>query len=80
MNLVTENSLSKLGDLSHYRFLRRVSWSEQKKLGLSSWRPFEPLSSEDKTHLAVKGHVAPIFIGSRLTEFYATLITKTGEK
>ena len=60
-----------------YRFLHRITWSESRLLsGADSWRPFVGISEDDKLALGVEGEVVPIFIGSRLTEYYATLLTR----
>lgn len=62
------------GSLSVYRFLRRVTWEEKAECDSSHWQPFRSLSEEDKRSLKVSGDVVPIFVGSRLTEYYATLL------
>lgn len=62
--------------LNRYRFERRVTWNEARKLNVADWQPFQPLSQADKAALAVDGEIVPIFIGSTLTEYYATLIRK----
>lgn len=65
-------------DLTIYRYLRRVGWDEIKDLDTNEWKPFRPLAKNDKLTLEVPSEkdVVPIFIGSRLTPFYATLLTK----
>jgi len=78
--LMAESYSAKNATLDIYRFLKRVTHNEQQAFDLSRWEPFRPLSKTDKKLLNVEGEVVPIFIGSRLTEFYATLINKTGEK
>ena len=62
-----------------YQFRRRVTWKEQEQYKLGGWRPFVPLVSTDKQRLNTSGDIVPIFIGSKLTEYYATLLEKTGE-
>jgi hypothetical protein len=59
-----------------YRFQRRVTWAEKKKYVLDAWRPFVAISNKDKIRLKVTGDCVPIFVGSRLTEYYATLLSK----
>lgn len=66
-------------DVAKYRFLRRVTWQDIKELDTSDWRPFEAIKEADQAKLGITEKVYPIFIGSRLTEFYATLITKVGD-
>lgn len=77
--LVTSNETTSKGSLSIYRFLQRVTWEEKNAFDLSGWKPFVSLGDDDKKALQVSGEVAPIFIGSRLTEYYASLVTKRGE-
>ena len=64
----------KAGKLERYRYRRRVTWAEQEALGLN-WRPFEPISDKEKRALGIDGIIVPIFVGSRFTEYYATLIS-----
>ena len=78
-HLVTSNEITSKGSLSIYRFLQRVTWEEKIALDLSGWKPFIPIGDKDKKALQVSGEVASIFIGSRLTEFYASLVIKRGE-
>lgn len=59
-----------------YRFNKRVTWQERSKYKVSDWQPFEELSSKDKRSLGVSGIIVPIFVGSKLTEFYATLLNR----
>ncbi len=61
---------------SVYRFQRRVTWEEKAELDTASWKPFVPITEADKLMLGVDGIIAPIFIGSKLTEYYATLVSK----
>lgn len=78
---IADNDLSRRASarpaVQKYRFARRVTWDEKNSLGISGWRPFETLTSKDKDRLCVEGEMVPIFIGSKLTEYYATLLTKT---
>lgn len=62
--------------LQMYRFVRRVSWAEAKVNDFKSWQAFKPLTLGEKRALGLKGSVVPIFIGSTLTEYYATLLRK----
>lgn len=66
--------------LNVYRFKRRVTWDEKDKMDLINWEPFKPLSVSDKNNLGLSGIIVPIFIGSKLTEFYATLLSKEREE
>lgn len=59
-----------------YRFNKRVTWQEKNKYKINDWQPFEELSSKDKRSLGVSGIIVPIFVGSTLTEFYATLLSR----
>lgn len=63
--------------LATYRYLCRVTWEESEKLdGAIGWQPFIELSEKDKTGLGRQGEIVPIFVGSRLTEYYATLLER----
>lgn len=66
------------GGLSVYRFVRRVTWNEYDRYNLEGWRAFGLLDDTDKTRLDISGDIVPIFIGSRLTEYYATLLKRVG--
>lgn len=61
--------------LQLYRFSRRVSWEEKAALGLENWRPFRRISAHEARCLGVKKETVPIFIGSRFTSEYATLLS-----
>jgi hypothetical protein len=61
--------------LKLYRYERRITWQEKNELKLTEWYPFRPLAELDKKRLGVNGIIVPIFIGSRYTEYYATLIS-----
>lgn len=63
-----------------YRFYRRVTWDEQRIFGLRDWTPFREINDHDKRSLGCDGVVVPIFIGSRLTEYYATILRRTDIK
>jgi hypothetical protein len=69
-------SLVTIKPLVLYRFKQRVTWDEKEKYGFDAWRPFVAISNKDKAQLNVIGDFAPIFVGSRLTEYYATLLSK----
>lgn len=77
--LITDKYDASLESLSLYRFVRRVTWEEKTTLKLSRWEPFKVLSAKDKKALKISDKVAPIFVGSHLTEFYASLVSKRGE-
>lgn len=62
--------------LEVYRFKRRVTWQQKKELQIKKWQPFEPIASSLKRELGVDGVIVPIFIGSKLTEYYATLLSR----
>lgn len=66
--------------LNVYRYAKRVTWQEQKAHGFNNWRPFETLRNEDATALGIEYGAVPIFIGSRLTEYYATLLVPVDTK
>lgn len=61
-------------ELTLYRYLRRVTWDEQPKLEAKSWQPFVEIPVADKKRLSLTGSACPIFIGSTLTPYYATLV------
>jgi hypothetical protein len=65
--------------VTRYRFLRRVTWQEAETLNTDDWRPFAAIDTSDQMALGVSQVVYPIFIGSTLTEYYATLLIKIGE-
>ena len=67
---------NKVSRLNVYTFLRRVTWDEKNNYKLSNWQPFKPIAELDKQRLDVSGIIVPIFVGSRLTEYWATLLTK----
>lgn len=66
--------------VTKYRFLRRVTWKDAELLDACDWRPFQAVKSSDRKKLGINHEVYPIFIGSRLTEYYATLLTKIGDE
>lgn len=73
--LLASGRLSKKGEIERYRYYGRVTWDEAENIQ-TTWRPFVRISQEDRLAIGVEAVVYPIFIGSRLTEYYATLITK----
>lgn len=77
-SLVAGGVLDTTSDLSVYRFRRRVTWDEKALYGFDEWQPFMQLTEADKMKLTISGEIVPIFIGSKLTEYYATLLEKTG--
>lgn len=68
----SEESSERLPDV--YRFTRRVTWREKDTYDLHGWRPFMSLSDYEATAFGVPAGSVPIFIGSRFTEYYATLL------
>lgn len=66
----------KLSELTIYRFKQRVSWQERNDLGINDWLPFVPIEAGLRDKLKLNGIIVPIFIGSKLTEYYATLLSK----
>lgn len=68
------------GTLNIYSFLKRVTWEEKDSLGLKDWQPFKPLDKKDKKLLGVGGIIVPIFVGSKLTEYWATLLRLERDK
>lgn len=61
-----------------YRYLQRVTWGQKAEYELDQWKPFVEISKVDKQSLDInQQNVVPIFIGSELTEYYATLLYKT---
>ncbi len=65
-----------LGDQSiHiYRYESRVTWQQFDQNSYKDWRPFKELNDKDKRSLDKSGILAPIFIGSKFTPYYATLV------
>lgn len=62
--------------LEVYRYRKRVTWQQKKYLNTKTWRPFKPLGKNVTRTLGLNGIIVPIFIGSKLTEYYATLLSK----
>lgn len=71
-NIGTDTSGSQPVQL--YRFDSRVTWDQSKKNNFKDWQPFIELSDKDKRSVKRSGRLAPIFIGSRFTPYYATLV------
>lgn len=78
-SLTSGGDIQEKDTLRHYRYLKRVTWQEAEQVNTAGWRAFEQLSPADKECLRVEGDIYPIFIGSRLTEYFATLIERTKE-
>lgn len=57
-----------------YRYSRRVTWQERDEIGIEKWQPFLSIRTTTAQKLHVSKQAVPIFIGSRFTEFYATLL------
>ena len=62
--------------LSIYRFEQRVTWQERSDLQITNWQPFVPIEDKLRDKLNLNGIIVPIFVGSKLTEYYATLLSK----
>lgn len=62
-----------------YRLVGRVTWEESDKLDVTKWRPFRQISRTDQTKLGYIEPVYPIFIGSKLTEYFGSLLIKEAE-
>lgn len=59
-----------------FKYKTRLTWEQKKQFDTSTWRPFEPLEKSVTDKLGLGGIIVPIFIGSKLTEYYATLLSK----
>lgn len=57
-----------------YCYSRRVTWQEKSDYELADWKPFETISESDALALDIAYGAVPIFVGSTLTEYYATLL------
>lgn len=73
--------LERLGDgasigksIQLYRFDSRVTWQQFEQNRFRDWRPFVELNNNDTAVLGGSGRLAPIFVGSKFTPYYATLI------
>lgn len=66
--------------LTIYQFKQRVTWDQKNKFNFSNWLPFKEISISDKNKLGLSGIIVPIFIGSKLTEHFATLLSKEREE
>lgn len=73
---LASTNLGRSASVDVYRFNKRVTWQEKNKYKINDWQPFEEISSKDKRSLGVSGIIVPIFVGSTLTEFYATLLSR----
>lgn len=62
--------------LTIYKFKQRVTWQQKEEFNIQNWKPFCNISKQDKLCLSLSGIIVPIFIDSKLTEYYATLLTK----
>lgn len=67
---------AKQSQLNIYRFQDRVTWQQKKELGIANWEPFKPISKQLQNKLNLDGIIVPIFIGSKLTPYYATVLSK----
>lgn len=68
------NTLVAVNDLEVYRFSRRVTWEEKAETAISGWQPFVAISQRESDMLNVFSGSVPIFIGSKLTNYYATIL------
>lgn len=71
---LTDGDVSTRKKVQLYRFDSRVTWQQFEQNKYKEWLPFKALSTKDKMTLGKHGVVAPIFIGSMLTPYYATLV------
>lgn len=62
-----------------YRYIGRCSWEQKRKISDRAWLPFQKLSVAESRKLGYAEAVYPIFVGSKLTEFYATILEKIKE-
>jgi len=74
--LLNDSERSGPEDVNLYQYLRRVTWGESEKVAAYKWRPFQAIPGDDARILGINQPAYPIFIGSRLTEYYATLLIK----
>lgn len=63
-------------DVEVYRYVRRVTWSEKAEYKLRNWRAFAPIKPGQLSVLGLPETSVPIFVGSHLTEYYATIVKK----
>lgn len=78
--MMDQDVIKAVKKLEIYRFKQRVTWEQKSKFLIKDWKPFKNISSRDKNNLGLSGIIVPIFIGSKLTEFYATLLSKEREE
>lgn len=79
-SLVDVDLKSIRGTVTLYEFVSRVTWGEKSRYRLNDWRAFSEISEREKAELGVSGIITPIFVASKLTEYYATLVSKKGSK
>jgi hypothetical protein len=61
--------------IKYYRYIKRLTWQQKSKYNLNL-QTFKPLSIKEKQLLNLSGIIVPIFVNSKLTEYYATLLKK----
>lgn len=66
--------------LQLYRFAGRCTWQQKEEIGIDALMPFQQLPTCWAKELGYRNPVYPIFIGSMLTEYYATFLEKITEK
>lgn len=76
--LLAKDQPSVASSVKLYEFCRRVTWQESRNLQTESWVPFQKIPTSDKNNLSLNGTIVPIFVGSKLTEYYATLLREKG--
>lgn len=77
LSKITQGSTGKTSrQLTIYKFQRRVTWEEKRILGIKGWKAFKKINANVSSQFGLSGTIVPIFIGSTLTEYYATLLSK----
>lgn len=66
--------------LRMYKFVGRCTWQQREVIGSASLKPFRKLSIDLAQRLGYDCPVYPIFIGSKFTEYYATLLMEVKDK
>ncbi len=73
-SLVNEQKVVLRYALRVYRYSRRVTWDERSTYNIDGWTPFVAIEKGISVALGVSEGSVPIFIGSYLTPYYATLL------
>ncbi len=63
-----------------YVFVGRCTWEQKEMLRSDDWRPFEQIDVREQTALGYGEPLYPIFVGSKFTEYYATLLREYTEE